>query len=153
VTLSRDIVSKPFYEVCGDLNLVALLHLLWLVAVNGGLGNSRANVMAGAKLVCAYLGQYAHRMAHTPKSARPEWVLMAQSAGLLVSPHLHSAHHATYDDAFPILNGTTAPLISWLNKAMPSRHAWLVLFVVMSFGDVWLLEKGLTALTKGVQGF
>lgn len=139
--------------MCGDLNLVALLHLVWLVVVNHGIGNSRANVMAGAKLVCAYLGQYAHRMSHTPRADRPAWVRVAQQAGLLVSPELHHAHHATYDDAFPILNGLTARLISLLNKAMPSRHAWLALFALMSLGDVWLLEKCLTAVTKGVASF
>jgi len=131
--------------VCGDLNLVALLHLGWLVAVNGGLGNSRANVMAGAKLVLAYTGQWAHRMAHTDAAKRPAWVRAAQRAGLLVDPALHKEHHATYDDAFPILNGVTAPLIRAMNRAMPSRYAWLALFAAMSLGDVFVLEKALTA--------
>ena len=138
-------MSKPFFEVCGDLNLVALLHLGWLVAANGGLGNARANVMAGAKLVMAYAGQWAHRMAHTPDAARPRWVKAAQRAGLLLDPELHKAHHASYDDGFPILSGLTAPLVAALTKAVPSRAAWLVLFAALSLGDVWLLEKALTA--------
>ena len=138
-------MSKPFFEVCGDLNLVALLHLGWLVAANGGLGNARANVMAGAKLVMAYAGQWAHRMAHTPDAARPRWVKAAQRAGLLVAPELHKAHHTTYDDGFPILSGLTAPAIGALNKAVPSRYAWLALFAVLSLGDVWVIEHAVSA--------
>ncbi len=135
---------KPFYEVCGDLNLVALLHLSWLVVVNGGLSNRAANVMAGSKLIMAYMGQYAHRMSHTAEAKRPLWVRGAQSAGLLVDPIVHKEHHTTYTDAFPILSGVSTQLIATLLKAVPNRHVWLVAFAVLSFTDVWILEKMLT---------
>ena len=138
-------MSKGFDEVCGDLNLVALLHLAWVAAANGGLGNRGANVMAGAKLVLAYTGQWAHRMAHTNPAQRPRWVKAAQAAGLLVAPALHNEHHATYDDGFPILSGLTAPLIGAMNKAMPDRRLWLALFAIMSIGDVFVLERLMTA--------
>jgi palmitoyl-[glycerolipid] 3-(E)-desaturase len=147
--IPTDIVSKPFVEVCGDLNLVALLHLAWVVVINGGVGNNAANVMAASKLIMAYLGQWAHRQAHTPMAFRPQWVVSAQWAGLLVCPKLHQSHHTNYDDGFPILNGWSAPLVAWLNRVMPNRHAWLALFAIMSLGDVWLLTK----LSQGAFGF
>jgi palmitoyl-[glycerolipid] 3-(E)-desaturase len=144
--IPQDIVRKPFYEACGDLNMVALLHLGWLASWNRGLSNNSANVMAGSKLLLAYVGQYAHRMAHTTDTKRPNWVKCLQNWGILVSPKLHRAHHTTYDDGFPILSGLTAPLVKFLNTNMPNRHIWFVLFFVMSLGDVWLAEKLLTGI-------
>lgn len=136
---SRFRLPTPYLQ-----NLVALLHLVWILSIYGPL-NGAANVCGGAKLVCAYLGQWAHRMAHSPETARPGWVRAAQRAGLLVSPALHKAHHTSYDDAFPILSGVTAPLIAAMLRAVPSRHAWLALFAVLSLADVILVEKGLSA--------
>jgi hypothetical protein len=130
---------------CGDLNLVALLHVVWLIVINGGLGNRAANTMAAAKLAMAYLGQWAHRMAHTPHSQRPEWVRAAQSLGALVSPILHKAHHTTYDDGFPILSGVTAPVVSAFNHWVPNRYLWLWAFAVLSLADVQLCTMLCTA--------
>ncbi len=121
---------------CGDLNLVALLHLVWIIGYNGGLGNHYMNCMAAAKLMWGYAGQWSHRMAHTPECERPAWVKSAQGLGVFVKPSLHNAHHRTYDDGFPILNGITTPLITWMNVNIPNRYVWLALFAVMSFGDV-----------------
>jgi hypothetical protein len=90
------------------------------------------------------MGQWSHRMAHTPHSQRPAWVNFAQNIGFLVSPRLHHLHHTVYDDGFPILSGITAPLISWMNKVMPDRRAWLALFVVLSLSDIALLNFMLT---------
>jgi len=143
--IPNDIVSKPFVQVCGDLNLVALLHVVWLIVINGGLGNRAANTMAAAKLAMAYLGQWAHRMAHTPHSQRPEWVRAAQSLGALVSPILHKAHHTTYDDGFPILSGVTAPVVSAFNHWVPNRYLWLWAFAVLSLADVQLCTMLCTA--------
>ena len=117
---------------------MALLHLVWLVVINGGLGNRAANTMAAAKLAMAYLGQWAHRMAHTPDSQRPAWVRAAQSVGILVPPKLHKAHHTTYDDGFPILSGVTAPLVGAFNAWVPGRYPWLAAFAVLSLADVQL---------------
>ena len=106
--------------------------------------------MAGSKLIMAYTGQWAHRMAHTAEAKRPQWVRTAQAVGLLVSPAMHKEHHTTYNDAFPILNGLTAPLIAALVKAVPNKHVWLLAFVVLSLGDVWLLEKFLSAAVNSI---
>ena len=144
--IPQDIVSKSFIEVCGDLNLVVLLHFIWNAFLFGGISNTSANVMVGSKLAVAYLGQWAHRMAHTCEAKRPQWVKFAQNAGLLVSPALHKEHHTTYDDGFPILSGVTAPLISFLNKTLPDRRIWLVVFAILSLSDVWVLHKLLNAM-------
>jgi len=120
---------------------VALLHLLWILALNRGFSNPAMNCMAAAKLFWAYTGQWSHRMAHTPESQRPSWVKIAQALGVFVDPALHAQHHHTYDDCFPILNGITTPIIAWFNKAIPNRYVWLALFAVMSFSDVFLLTQ------------
>jgi hypothetical protein len=137
---------------CGDLNLVALLHLVWLMALNGGLGNRAANTMAASKLAMAYLGQWAHRMAHTPDSLRPRWVRAAQSVGFLVSPKMHKAHHTTYDDGFPILSGVTAPVVGVFNTLVPNRYPWLVAFAVLSLADVQLYTMLCNAHLPGFTG-
>lgn len=142
--IPQDIVSKSFIEVCGDLNLVVLLHFMWIYGLFGW-KDSAANVMVGAKLAAAYLGQWAHRMAHTAESKRPQWVRSAQSCGLLVSPDLHKEHHTTYNDGFPILSGVTAPLIGLLNAWIPNKYVWLAIFAVSSFADVWALKHLVSA--------
>lgn len=146
-TIPRDIVSKSFLEVCGDLNLTVALHLVWHVMI-WGFNSPLANAMAGAKIMMAYLGQWAHRMAHTPDSARPAWATTAQSLGLLVTPALHRVHHSgNHDEAFPILSGFTSPFVAWLLKVMPDRRMWLLLFGVMSFGDIYVCTRLLSAVT------
>ena len=148
--IPQDIVSKSFIEVCGDLNLVVLLHFVWNAVIFGGISNSSANAMLGSKLAIAYLGQWAHRMAHTSEAKRPQWVKFAQNNGLLVSPALHKEHHTTYEDGFPILSGVTAPLIGFLNKNIPDRRVWLAAFVVLSITDVWALNKVMNAVFAAV---
>jgi hypothetical protein len=122
--------------------------MAWILAVCRGYGNTAVNCMAGCKLLWAYAGQMSHRMAHTPESARPAWATAAQRVGLFVDPALHKKHHAVYDDGFPILNGCTAPLITWLNAAVPNRYAWLAFFAIASLTDTFVL----TALAKGLLG-
>ena len=131
---------------------MALLHLVWLVVINGGLGNRAANTMAAAKLAMAYLGQWAHRMAHTPDSARPAWVRAAQSVGALVSPKLHKAHHTSYDDGFPILSGATTRVVGFFNWAVPNRYPWLAAFVVLSLADVQLYTMLISAYFPQLTG-
>ncbi len=135
---------------CGDLNLVSMLHMVWILAVCQGYSNHAINCMAGCKLLWAYAGQMSHRMAHTAPSERPWWAVAAQGSGVFVSPKLHSAHHATYDDGFPILNGFTAPIIAFLTKAMPVSkgyaYAWLALFAVASLTDVFVLAYAAKAV-------
>jgi hypothetical protein len=102
--IPQDIVSKSFVEVCGDLNVTLMLHFAVLF-IRNGFDNGPLNCMMSAKAVCAFLGQWSHRMAHTQLQHRPAWVKTAQNVGLLVSPELHKTHHTVYDDGFPILNG------------------------------------------------
>eukprot|EP00004_Rigifila_ramosa_P008843 TRINITY_DN2027_c0_g1_i1.p1 TRINITY_DN2027_c0_g1~~TRINITY_DN2027_c0_g1_i1.p1 ORF type:complete len:312 (+),score=46.02 TRINITY_DN2027_c0_g1_i1:74-937(+) len=137
--IPHDIVSKPFIEVCGDLNLVALLHLVWVGLLYGSSGSRAAYVMCAAKIAMAYFGQWAHRQAHTPEAARPAWVSLCQNAGFMVHPTLHKQHHTTYDDGFPILNGVTAPLIALMNRYIVNKHIWLAMFAVLSLADIWVL--------------
>ena len=125
---------------------------MWLVVLNRGLGNSAMNTMAAAKLVMAYTGQWAHRMAHSKRSDVPIWVRGAQAGGLLVSPVLHKAHHTTYDDGFPILSGVTAPLVALLNKAVPNRHVWLAAFAFLSLADVWFFTHVCSRLLAAAAG-
>jgi len=136
--IPQDIVSKSFVEVCGDLNVTLMLHFA-LLFVRNGFDNGPLNCMMAAKAVCAFLGQWSHRMAHTQLQHRPAWVKTAQNMGLLVSPELHKTHHTVYDDGFPILNGWSAPLAAWLNRVMPDRHMWLAMFMIVSVVDVWAL--------------
>jgi hypothetical protein len=131
---------------CGDLNLVALLHLLWILGVCQTPFNHAINCMASCKLLWAYTGQMSHRQAHMPASERPWWATAAQSVGLFVSPALHNAHHRTYDDGFPILNGLTAPLIKAMNYLFPDKRIWLGIFVVTSLLDVVVLSHFAKAL-------
>ena len=127
----------PPHLQCGDLNLVTLLHLVWILTICGGASNHAVNCMAACKLLWAYAGQMSHRMAHAP--VRPWWATALQGLGLFVSPALHKAHHETYDDGFPILNGVSAPLVAWLNTAIPDRRVWLGFFAVASLTDIVLL--------------
>jgi len=149
--IPHDIVTKPFVEVCGDLNYVILLHLAWHMAIFG-LHDSAANCMGAARVVMAYAGQWAHRQAHTPAPARGPVTRVAQAAGLLVSPALHKAHHTNYDGAFPILNGWCAPIIAAMNAAVPNRHVWLVLFVALCLSDTWMCTKAFTAGLAAAKG-
>ena len=136
--IPRDIVSKDFFEVCGDLNWVCFLHLAWHIYCFGAdLRCAPANTMLGAKLMMAYLGQWSHRMAHEQPSRRPGWVLLGQRVGLLLPPDVHHGHHMTYDDGFPILNGCTLHLIRALRWAVPNPWAWLALFAALSLTDVY----------------
>jgi len=144
-SIPRDIVSKDFMEVVGDLNWVCFLHLaLHLYQFGWEMKSTPANALLAAKLMTAYLGQWSHRMAHEMDSRRPAWVRAGQSVGLLLAPETHSMHHRTYDDGFPILNGITLPLIRFLRAIMPDNRIWLGLFVLLSFTDTYVLTHCLT---------
>ena len=144
--IPRDICSKPFYEVLGDLNVICLAHLAivaaqcYLFEAPGGISTYCIALMGACKLGAAFLGQWAHRSAHEFPSKRAAWVNVAQSAGLLVHPDVHHAHHKTYDDAFPILNGWSAPLIKFLLNAVPNRYIWMAFFYILTLCDVYVLS-------------
>ena len=57
---------------------------------------------------------------------------------------MHQGHHTSYDDGFPILNGLTLNLVRGLRRVMPDPRAWLVLFAVLSLGDVYALTHIMT---------
>ena len=144
-SIPRDIVSKDFLEVCGDLNWVCFLHLAWHLYLFGlPMQCHAANTLLGVKLLMAYLGQWSHRMAHELDSNRPAWVKIGQRIGLLLPPEVHQGHHTSYDDGFPILNGLTLNLVRGLRRVMPDPRAWLVLFAVLSLGDVYALTHIMT---------
>ena len=70
-SIPRDIVSKDFLEVCGDLNWVCFLHLAWHLATWGlPMQCHAANTMLGVKLLMAYLGQWRRVPRSAPPSAR-----------------------------------------------------------------------------------
>lgn len=143
-SIPLDITKKEFVEVCGDLSLAVVLHLAAHFMTWGGVACHAANAVGGAKILMAFMGQYAHRMAHMPPSSRPAIVKIAQSVGLLVHPDLHRAHHATHDKAFPILSGFSASFIDAAVSVVPDRRIWLVLFLTMSLTDIWAVSHLLT---------
>ena len=146
IGIPHDIVSKSYLEVCGDLNLVVILHLVWHLYLYKTVDCTTANTVAAAKVLMAYMGQYSHRMAHAVESRRPYWVIIAQKIGLLLSPDLHRVHHTHYDQAFPILNGSTSVLVSFLLKIIPNRRIWLFFFLALSLSDIYLVNYALTSL-------
>lgn len=122
--------------------------MAWHAFLWGGfLAHPAAGAVAGAKISMAYLGQWAHRMAHAPESKRPLWVKAAQAVGILVHPSLHHIHHTNYDDGFPILSGFTAPLVKFLLWIMPDRRMWLVLFLALSLTDIWAMSHVVSYLS------
>eukprot|EP00386_Alphamonas_edax_P012640 GDKI01039365.1.p1 GENE.GDKI01039365.1~~GDKI01039365.1.p1 ORF type:complete len:285 (+),score=72.77 GDKI01039365.1:89-943(+) len=144
--LPYDITAKPYLEVCGDLNLVLFLHIVVHAIINGGLHNHAGNAVLAAKILAGYFGQWAHRMAHTPPTKRPSWVLWGQKYGILVSPEMHRDHHTTYNDGFPILSGFSAPLVAYMCKIVPDRHVWLAGFLLLSFTDIYVVSRVLSAV-------
>lgn len=144
-TIPLDITQKEFVEVCGDLSLAVILHVANHALIWGGPWCAAANAVGAAKIMMAFLGQYAHRMAHTPESGRPAIVRAAQSIGLLVHPDLHRVHHATHDKAFPILSGLSTKVIDAALAVVPDRRIWLAGFVVMSLTDIYVVTKILCA--------
>ncbi len=144
--IPHDIVSKSYLEVCGDLNLVVILHLVWHLFIYKTMDCHTANTVAAAKVLMAYMGQWSHRMAHAVESRRPGWVIVAQKIGLLLPPDFHRVHHTHYDQAFPILNGTTGSLVAFLLKLIPNRRIWLFFFLALSLTDIYIVNYALTSL-------
>jgi len=87
-------------------------------------------------------------MAHELESKRPAWVRLGQRIGLLLPPEVHAAHHRTYDDGFPILNGITLNFVRGLRRVMPDPRAWLALFAVLSLADVYVLTHVFCRMLK-----
>ncbi|MES1910257.1 MAG: hypothetical protein MHM6MM_002885 [Cercozoa sp. M6MM] len=81
--LPRDIVSKSYMEVCGDLNTVAcilsVIHLFGWGLYNSPVGRC----VLGCKLLMAYFGQYCHRMSHALRKDRPAAVQFLQDKGTI----------------------------------------------------------------------
>jgi len=102
--IPHDIVSKPFVEVCGDLNIVvagvAALYYLY-----GSFETPVGRCFCGLKLLAAYYGQFCHMQAHNPAGRRPAWVQWAQDHRLMISGEDHMVHHRNYDQNFCIGSG------------------------------------------------
>ena len=101
-------MSKPFTEVCGDLNVVvALVGALYYFY--GCYDTPLGCCFVGLKLWGAYYGQFCHMQAHNPAGRRPAWVQWAQDHRLMISGEDHMVHHRNYDQNFCIGSGLFNP--------------------------------------------
>ena len=148
--LPRDIASKPYVQVCGDLSMTVVILLTWYVLIlNTPIGLS----LIGFKILFAYFGQLCHRMAHTQKSARPGWVIALQDWGFMISQAAHNSHHRTYDNSFCIGCGWCNPIITFImTHVMSSPIGWLIVFVTAGLFDLVFVRWGLTAALTAYYG-
>ena len=136
--IRQDIATKPFLDVCGDLNVLMFTHLC-VLGLTLGFTDPEAQFVWACLVFLAYWGQFSHRQAHMPGTNTPSWISWAQAHGLLLAPPRHRRHHESYDCEYPILSGFAAPLLEALDPAFRAlRHAWLVTFVCYSLGLVWI---------------
>jgi len=138
-----DIARKPYLEACGDLNVAVVLTIA-VFSVCSSMDPLYRLILA-CKLTSGYCGQWAHKMAHTPKGLRPKWVLTLQDNNILLPARDHMVHHNTYNDNFSINNGTCQHIIGWMRKKTESAPFWLTLFAAVSLTDVIIAHKLFTA--------
>ena len=145
--IPTDIISKSYFEVCGDLNAIIVISFVLLFNPFYGLSprTKLAFGVVSAKLLMAYFGQYCHRMSHTPTHKRPGYVIFLQDNGLMISAAQHGIHHQTYNDNFCIGSGIFNPFFTTVLKSgLVHEYFWLILFVSMLFFDVVGMIKFLT---------
>ncbi|TFJ83869.1 hypothetical protein NSK_004966 [Nannochloropsis salina CCMP1776] len=131
--LPVEIAQRRYRDICGDLNVIVGLIFAINLLLFDWMKDGRVMCVVAAGGAMAYLGQFAHRQAHMPPSKVSPFARALQDAGLLVSPHLHRAHHRTYDRGFAILGGWSEGLITTLyHHVVPSQYVWLALFAVMT---------------------
>lgn len=132
--IPHDIAQKPFVEVCGDLNVPALIPcaLLSLIPYAPFL-----RYIYSLKLFYAYYGQYSHRMAHTPAGKRPDWVKQLQKYGFLITSPDHWLHHSTFTENFTINTGICNQILNTWTQRIQNSWFWLILFLSMSAFDAY----------------
>ena len=132
-----DLVKKDFVDVCGDLNVVALI----LCVINGILldiqkASGVAMVIGGMKLWMAYFGQFSHRSAHSFGRSNPAIADWLQKYGFMISPKAHLSHHKPPHDSDFCLIGICNPIIEVMRAITTNRTVWLAMFLVWSVFDV-----------------
>lgn len=137
--IPQDNVIKPFMEMCGDLNMYAMICMCLAIAVGGV--NEFVLASSGFMVMFGYMGQWAHRCSHMQAKDRPDWVVFLQKMHLMVPPAVHAKHHQTYDDNFCILSGWTGGIISVMVRNIPSPLFWRNLFLFLSFVDISLVAE------------
>ena len=144
--IPTDIVRKPFIEVCGDLNVAAVImcsiHVLW----SSQMGSQAVPLILGSlKLFMAYFGQFSHRTAHDFKCTSP-FAKGLQRVGLMISQQAHKAHHKPPHDMDYCLVGVCNRPMDALRKAIRNDHVWLVIFGLWTVLDIKLLSWAVEAL-------
>jgi len=136
-----DLVRKDFVDVCGDLNVVALI----LTAINCVLldiqkASGVAMVVGGMKLWMAYFGQFSHRSAHSFAKNAPvaRWL---QNHGIMISSRDHLSHHKPPHDKDFCLIGICNPIIDAMRSITRNNFVWLSMFLVWSIFDVVIYVK------------
>ena len=136
-SIPDDLVRKDFVDVCGDLNAVVAI----LIAFNLSLlplDNGVAMLLGGMKLFMAYYGQFSHRSAHSAgKSLSPvaKWLQLNK---LMVSNKAHMSHHLPPHEVDYCLVGPGNGLIDAMRKVTHNNAAWLTLFFIWSFFDIYI---------------
>jgi hypothetical protein len=141
-TFAYDISTRRLLDVWGDLNVLLFVKSLFLFGICGF--TSTAFMVAGVGYFWGYANQFSHRLAHTAPRHRPKLATWLQKHHILLPPAVHHTHHATYDQAFPVLNGHSRRLIQAMLRIVPNGYFWLVLFLVLTALDlvaiVWLVD-------------
>lgn len=142
-TFAYDISTRRLLDVWGDLNVLLLLKSVFLFGICGF--NPTTLMVAGVGYSWGYANQLSHRLTHTAPRRRPKLVTWLQQHRVLLPPAIHQIHHASYDQAFPVLNGHSRGLIQGMLRIVPNGYPWLVLFLLLSAFDlvavVWLIER------------
>jgi hypothetical protein len=144
-----DLVQRPFLDVLGDLNTVVSIIVAWNFFLLD-LSNPIVRHMAGLKIIMAYYGQFSHRSAHTPSSAKSKVLEGLRSLGLMIPLEKHRSHHRPPHDKDFCLVGVANPVIDLLyNKVTRNRHVWMIGFAALILGciagEAILMEKLLTS--------
>jgi len=123
----HDIATKPLVEACGDTNTIFFVIVASAAAL---LGSATATwgwaaYTAGLAVLFGYLGQWAHRRAHSADPGSISWLLM--------SPRTHARHHRHPENGtqYAILSGATEPLLAFLRMCAPPAScpsAWVALW-------------------------
>lgn len=132
-----DLVKKDFVDVCGDLNVVALiLCVINCILLDIQKASGVAMVIGGMKLWMAYFGQFSHRSAHSFGRSNPAIADWLQKYGFMISPKAHLSHHKPPHDSDFCLIGICNPIIEVMRAITTNRTVWLAMFLVWSVFDV-----------------
>lgn len=141
--IPRDLTSKSFLQVCGDLNVVvSIIAIIFLYFyVYHKFDTPLVVALLGFKILNAYYGQFCHQQAHTPKHLRSSAVCILQSLFLMVSASSHLKHHHNHSTNYCIGSGLCNPIITFIHDQVTSnKWIWLGAFLVSSVADVFVLN-------------